>query len=88
MDFDQDELTRVLQGKDYDRHKHYVRWFKSHPEVFTGPSYYDMSREDQMAQLMKMANIMRKSPELYDEYLEGGYTKMYNVIDYLQGTVS
>lgn len=45
-DFDQLELTKLIYGEQYNNHLNYVEWFKKHPEVFPGPKFYDMTREE------------------------------------------
>lgn len=64
-------------------------WFKKRPELFeAGPKFYDMTREEQMEHMMKVASIIRRDPEVYDDLRNIGFINTYNLADYIQGSVS
>lgn len=52
-----------------------------------GPKFYDMSREEAMEHMFKVASIQRRSPEVYNELVKEGFTTKSNLIDYIQGQV-
>lgn len=64
-----------------------MKWVNENSSVLGGPAFYDMNRSEQMEHMMKIANVMRKTPILVDGLLEGGYVKLYNFMDYIQGSV-
>lgn len=72
-----------MHGPDYQKHKSIVKWVKENPSALGGPSFYDMNRSEQMEHVMKIANIMRKTPVLVEGTLEGGYVDLYNFMDYV-----
>jgi hypothetical protein len=77
-----------MHGVDYNRHLNFKKWFEKNANLFPGPAFYDFTREEQLEHMMKLAYHIRKSPEVVDELMTGGYVDMYNIMDYMQGSVS
>ncbi len=57
-------MTRVFFGETYGLHKHFSKLINEHSEIQGTPLFYEMSREEQMAHLMKVYNACGKDPEL------------------------
>ncbi len=85
LDFDQDEMTRILLSDTYHLHKAYSKAVADRPELQSTFEFYEMSREQQMEVLMKRMNIMLQDPQI-KKYLQT-FSISTNFLEYSQGQV-
>eukprot|EP00347_Sterkiella_histriomuscorum_P017806 403347919 len=85
-DFDQLELTKILYGNHYDKHKVFQKIIRDTPQIQGDPKYYDMNRQEMMIHSMKVIKAAYLSPltEVEKDYV---FDSSENLAEYLQGQV-
>lgn len=83
--FDQRELTQLIYGAMYERHREYADLVARDKNLQSNLEFYDMSREELLERSMRVVNYIAKSPELVRFHQSKSLTT--NLADYFQGQV-